>query len=59
MLSLNYSRLITSDDKLKAIVILITLPNSWETIVVSLSNHLNSTFDGVRDFILNEDQKKI
>ena len=36
------------DDKLKAIFLLMTLPNSWETSVVSLSNNLNVTLMGQR-----------
>ena len=35
------------DDKLKAIFLLMTLPDSWETLVVSLTNSPNLTFDGV------------
>ena len=35
-----------------------TLPNSWETLVVSLSNSPNLTFDGVRGSILNEEIKR-
>ncbi|MCO5605309.1 hypothetical protein L7F22_059491 [Adiantum nelumboides] len=42
------------DDKLKAIFLLMTLPDSWETLVVSLSNNPNLTFNGVRGSILNE-----
>ena len=47
------------DDKLKAIFLLMTLPESWETLVVSLSNSPNLTFDGVRDYSQRRDQKKI
>ncbi|MCO5572945.1 hypothetical protein L7F22_026706 [Adiantum nelumboides] len=43
------------DDKLKAIFLLMTLPDSWETLVVSMSNNPNLTFDGVRGSILNEE----
>ena len=46
------------DDKLKAIFLLMTLPNSWETLVVSLSNSPNLTFDGVWGSILNEEIRK-
>ncbi|MCO5593485.1 hypothetical protein L7F22_047499 [Adiantum nelumboides] len=45
------------DDKLKAIL-LMTLPDSWETLVVSLSNNPNLTFDGVRGSILNEEIRR-
>lgn len=43
------------DDKLKAIFLLMTLPDSWETLVVSLSNSPSLTYDGVRGSILNEE----
>ncbi|MCO5608620.1 hypothetical protein L7F22_062833 [Adiantum nelumboides] len=46
------------DDKLKAIFLLMTLPDSWETLVVSLSNNPNLTFDGVRGSILNEEIRR-
>ncbi len=46
------------DDKLKAIFLLMTLPDSWETLVVSLSNNTNLTFDGVRGSILNEEIRR-
>ena len=46
------------DDKLKAIILLMTLPDSWETLVVSVSNNPNLTFDGVRDSILNEEIRR-
>mgnify|MGYP000016945791 CR=1 FL=1 len=46
------------DDKLKAIFLLLTLPDSWETLVVSLSNNPNLTFDGVRGSILNEEIRR-
>ncbi|MCO5568519.1 hypothetical protein L7F22_022218 [Adiantum nelumboides] len=34
------------DDKLKAIFLLMTLPDPWEALVVSLSNNPNLTYDG-------------
>ena len=43
------------DHKLKAIFLLMALPDSWELLVVSLSNSPNLTFDGVRGSILNEE----
>ncbi|KAH7281919.1 hypothetical protein KP509_35G003300 [Ceratopteris richardii] len=43
------------DDKLKAIFLLMTLLDSWETLVASLLNSPNLTFDGVRGSILNEE----
>ncbi|MCO5567372.1 hypothetical protein L7F22_021062 [Adiantum nelumboides] len=46
------------DDKLKAIFLFKTLPDSWETLVVSLSNNPNLTFDGVRGSILNEEIRR-
>ena len=46
------------DDKLKAIFLLMTLPDSWETLVVSLLNNPNLTFDGVRGSILNEEIRR-
>ncbi|KAH7422992.1 hypothetical protein KP509_12G034600 [Ceratopteris richardii] len=46
------------DDKLKAIFLLMTLLDSWETLVVSLSNNPNLTFDGVRGSILNEEIRR-
>lgn len=46
------------DDKLKAIFLLMTLPDSWEAMVVSLSNNPNLTFDGVRGSILNEEIRR-
>ena len=46
------------DDKLKAIILLMTLPDSWETLVVSVSNNPNLTFDGVRGSILNEEIRR-
>ncbi|MCO5560027.1 hypothetical protein L7F22_013633 [Adiantum nelumboides] len=46
------------DDKLKAIFLLMTLPDFWETLVVSLSNNPNLTFDGVRGSILNEEIRR-
>ncbi|KAH7302046.1 hypothetical protein KP509_23G053800 [Ceratopteris richardii] len=46
------------DDKLKAIFLLMTLPDSWETLVVSLSNSPSLTFDGVRGSILNEEIRR-
>ena len=46
------------DDKLKAIFLLMTLPDSWETLVVSSSNNPNLTFDGVRGSILNEEIRR-
>ena len=52
------SRLPPFDDKLKAIFLLMTLPDSWETLVVSLSNNPNLTFDGVRGSILNEEIRR-
>ena len=42
------------DDKLIFILLLMTLHDSWETLVVSLSNNPNLTFDGVRGSILQE-----
>ena len=35
-----------------------TLPDSWETLVVSLTNNPNLTFDGVRGSILNEEIRR-
>ena len=52
------SRMAPFDDKLKAIFLLMTLPDSWETLVVSLSNSPNLTFDGVRGSILNEEIRR-
>lgn len=46
------------DDKLKAIFLLMTLPDSWETLVVSLSNSPTLTYDGVRGSILNEEIRR-
>ncbi|MCO5570696.1 hypothetical protein L7F22_024423 [Adiantum nelumboides] len=46
------------DDKLKAIFLLMTLPDSWETLVVPLSNNPNLTFDGVKGSILNEEIRR-
>ncbi|KAH7297375.1 hypothetical protein KP509_26G066900 [Ceratopteris richardii] len=46
------------DDNLKAIFLLMTLPDSWETLVVSLSNSPSLTFDGVRGSILNEEIRR-
>ena len=46
------------DDKLKAIFLLMTLPESWEALVVSLSNNPNLTYDGVRGSILNEEIRR-
>mgnify|MGYP000244003108 CR=1 FL=1 len=42
------------DDELRGIFLLMTLPNSWETLVVALSSNPNLTFDGVMGSILNE-----
>ena len=55
---LQYSRMAPFDDKLKAIFLLMTLLDSWETLVVSLSNNPNLTFDGVRGSILNEETRR-
>ncbi|KAH7288390.1 hypothetical protein KP509_31G025000 [Ceratopteris richardii] len=52
------SGLLPFDDKLKAIFLLMTLPDSWETLVVSLSNSPSLTFDGVRGSILNEEIRR-
>ncbi|MCO5596801.1 hypothetical protein L7F22_050871 [Adiantum nelumboides] len=52
------SGLLPFDDKLKAIFLLMTLLDSWETLVVSLSNNPNLTFDGVRGSILNEEIRR-
>ena len=41
------SGLSSFDDKLKAIFLLMTLPDSWETLVVYLTNSQNLTFDGI------------
>ena len=46
------------NDKLKAIFLLMTLPNSWETLVVSLSNNPNLTVDGVKGSILNKEIRR-
>ncbi|KAH7438914.1 hypothetical protein KP509_04G036700 [Ceratopteris richardii] len=46
------------DPKLKAIFLLMTLPDSWEALVVSLSNNPHLTFDGVRGSILNEEIRR-
>lgn len=46
------------DDKLKAILLLMTLPDTWETLVVSLSNSSSLTYDGVRGSILNEEIRR-
>ena len=35
-----------------------TLPDSWETLVVSLSNNPNLTFDSVRGSIINEEIRR-
>ena len=35
-----------------------TLPDSWETLVVSLSNSPNLTYDGVHGSILNEEIRR-
>ena len=35
-----------------------TLPDSWETLVVSLSNNSNLTYNGLRGSILNEEIKR-
>ena len=43
------------DDKLKAIFLLMTLLDSWQTLIVSLSNNPNVTFDGIRGSILNKE----
>ena len=51
------SRLRPFDDQLKAIFVLMTLLDSWETLVVSLSNNPNLMFGGVRGSILNEEIK--
>ena len=40
---------------MKAIVLLMTLPETWEVLVVSLSNSASLTFDGVRGAILDEE----
>ena len=40
---------------MKAIFLLMTLPETWEVLVVSLSNSASLTFDGVRGAILNEE----
>ncbi|KAH7302750.1 hypothetical protein KP509_23G085600 [Ceratopteris richardii] len=45
------------DDKLKTFM-LMKLLDSWKTLVVSLSNNPNLTFDGVRGSILNEEIKR-
>ena len=37
---------------------LMTLPNSWETLVVSLSNNPNLTVDGVKGSILNKEIRR-
>ncbi|KAH7416413.1 hypothetical protein KP509_14G090400 [Ceratopteris richardii] len=52
------SRLPPFDDKLKAIFLLMTLPDSWKTLVVSLSNSPNLTFDAIRGSILNEEIRR-
>ena len=54
LLQLQDSGLPPFDDKLKAIFLLMTLPNSWETLVVSLSNNPNLRFDVLRGSMLNE-----
>ena len=36
------------DNKIKAIFLLMMLPKTWETLVVSLSNSAILTFDGVK-----------
>ena len=46
------------DDKLKSIFLLMTLPDLWETLVVSLSNNPNLTFDGIKGSILNEEIRR-
>ena len=46
------------DDKLKAIFLLMTLSDSWETLVVSLLNSATLTYDGVRGSILNEEIRR-
>ena len=35
-----------------------TLPNLWETLVVSLSNNPNHTFDGIRGSTLSEKKSR-
>ena len=40
---------------MKAIFLLTILPETWEALVVSLSNSASLTFDGVRGAILNEE----
>ena len=35
-----------------------TLPNSWKTLVVSLSNNSNLAFDGIRGSTLNEEIRR-
>ena len=42
-------------DKMKAIFLLMRLLDTWEVLVVSLSNSASLTFDGVRGAILNEE----
>ena len=53
------SRLPSFDDKPKAIFLLMTLPDSWETLVVSLSNNPNFMSDGERGSRLNEEREVV
>jgi len=49
---------IVLDDELLALLLLSSLPNSWETLVVSLSNYTPNgklTFHMVKDSLLNEE----
>ena len=52
---------IVLDDELLALLLLSSLPNSWETSVVSLSNYTPNgklTFDMVKDSLLNEEIRR-
>ena len=46
------------EDEVRALILLSSLPDSWNTAVAAISNSSRSTsftFDGVRDLILSED----
>ena len=52
---------IVLDDELLALLLLNSLPDSWETLVVSLSNFAPNgklTFDMIKDSLLNEEIRR-
>jgi len=52
---------IVLDDEILALLLLSSLPDSWETLVVSLNNFApngNLTFNMVKDSLLNEEARK-